>query len=68
MHSFEELAQYCTEYILGALEETQHKVEAALQTSGATSLVEALQMIQLRKAISVVGVFSIFDAMLQDRL
>ena len=68
MHSFEELAQYCTEYILGALEETQHKVEAALQTSGATSLVEALQMIQLQKAISVVGVFSIFDAMLQDRL
>lgn len=68
MHSFEDLAQHCTEYMLGTLAETEHKVLQELETSGETSLVRALQMIQLQKAISVVGVFSMFDALLQDRL
>lgn len=68
MHSFNELAQYCTEYMLGTLEETQKKILLELETSGATSLVKALQVVQLQKVISAVGVFSMFDAMLQDRL
>jgi hypothetical protein len=68
MHSFEDLVQYCTEYSLGNLAETERAVLKALETSGATSLVKALQMIQLQKAVSVVGVFSMFDALLQDRL
>ena len=68
MHSFEDLTFHCTEYMLGTLSESEHKVLQALETSGATSLVKALKMIQLQKAISVVGVFSMFDALLQDRL
>lgn len=68
MHSFDELAHYCTEYMLGSLQQSQQSVEAELQTSGATRLVRALQMIQLQKAISAIGVFSMFDAMLQDEL
>jgi hypothetical protein len=68
MHSFEDLTYHCTEYMLGTLSESEHKVLQALETSGATSLVKALKMIQLQKAISVVGVFSMFDALLQDRL
>ncbi len=66
MHSFEELAQYCTDYMLGTLGETKQQVFDELQNSGATRLVKALQMIQLQKAISAVGVFSIFEAMLQQ--
>lgn len=68
MHSFDELAHYCTEYMLGSLQETQRDIEAELQVSGATRLVKALQMVQLQKAISAIGVFSMFDAMLQGRL
>jgi len=40
----------------------------ALQTSGATSLVKTLQMIRLQKTILAVGIFSLFEAILQDRL
>src|SRR5262245_2881015 len=68
MHSFDELAHYCTEYMLSSLEDTLGSVEAELQTSGETRLVKALQMIQLQKAISAIGVLSMFDAMLQDKL
>ena len=37
-----------------------------LQTSAATPLVSALQMIRLQKVVSAVGMFSIFEAMVQD--
>ena len=40
----------------------------ALQTSGATTLVKTLQMVQLQKVVTAVGMFSIFDALLQGRL
>jgi hypothetical protein len=40
----------------------------ALQSSAATHLVKTLQMIQLQKAIMAVGIFSIFESMLQDGL
>lgn len=66
MHSFDELIQRCTAFSLQALEKAQGEVLDALQTSSATPLVKTLQMIQLQKAISAVGMFSMFDAMLQD--
>jgi hypothetical protein len=68
MHSFDELIQHCTEFSLEALGEAQQKVVEALQTSSATSLVKALQMVQLQRVISAVGMFSMFDAILQDGL
>ena len=68
MHSFPELADRCTIFTLGALKEVENSTIDALQTSGATSLVKTLQMIRLEKTILAVGIFSIFDAILQDRL
>ena len=68
MHSFAQLIDSCTAFTLNALARTNEKVIDELQTSAATTLVKALQMIQLQKAISAVGMFSIFEAMLQDGL
>ena len=68
MHRFEELTEHCTGFTLDALNATHEKLLEALETSGATPLVKGLQMVQLQKAIFAIGMFSIFDAMLQDRL
>ena len=68
MHSFTELVDRCTAFTLGALHEANDKTIEALQTSGATTLVKTLQMIQLQKALLAVGMFSIFEANLQDGL
>jgi len=68
MHSFSELADRCTSFTLSALREANDKTIDALQTSGATSLVKTLQMIQLQKAVFAVGMFSIFEADLQTSL
>ncbi|MFA5215004.1 hypothetical protein [Sulfuricurvum sp.] len=68
MHSFTKLLDECTTFTLETLRETNEQTIEALQTSGATSLVKTLQMIQLQKAILAVGMFSIFEANLQDGL
>jgi hypothetical protein len=53
---------------LTTLSEVYERTTTALQTSGATRLVKTLQMIQLQKAIMTIGMFSMFEAMLQDEL
>ena len=68
MHAFSELIHRSTAFSLNALEVAQGSVIDELQTSAATSLVKALQMIRLQKAISAVGMFSMFDAILQAQL
>lgn len=68
MHSFDELAYRCATFTLESLREANERTIEALQTSAATSLVKTLQMIQLQKVILAVGMFSIFEANLQDRL
>ena len=68
MHTFTELVDRCTAFTLEALREANEKTIDALQTSAATTLVKALQMIQLQKAILAVGMFSLFEAILQDGL
>jgi hypothetical protein len=68
MHEFNELVQRSTAFSLNALDEAQQRTVDALQTSAATTLVKTLQMVQLQKAISAVGMFSMFDAILQDQL
>ena len=68
MHNFSELIDRCTIFTLGTLKEVEEKTIDALQTSGATSLVKTLQMIRLQKTILAVGIFSLFEAILQDRL
>lgn len=68
MHSFIELAEWSTDFALDALNEAQARTIEALQTRADTPLIKTLQMIQLQKAIIAIGVFSIFEAMLQDAL
>ena len=68
MHEFNELVHRSTAFSLSALDEAQQRAVDALQTSAATTLVKTLQMVQLQKAISAVGMFSMFDAILQDQL
>lgn len=68
MHEFHELVQRSTAFSLNALDEAQQRTIDALQTSAATTLVKTLQMVQLQKAISAVGMFSMFDAILQNQL
>jgi hypothetical protein len=68
MHSFGELVDHCTAFTLNALRQANEKAIEALQTSSATPLVKALQMVELQKAILAVGMFLPFEAMLQDAL
>jgi hypothetical protein len=68
MHGFAELVDRCTAFTLEALRQANERALDGLQTSAATPLVKALQMVQLQKAISAVGMFSVFEAMLQDGL
>lgn len=68
MHSFTEIVDRCTVFTLEALREANERTIEALQTSGATSLVKTLQMIQMQKAVFAVGMFSLFEATLQDVL
>lgn len=68
MHSLTELIGRSTAFTLESLREAQEKTIEASETSGATALVKTLQMIQLQKAILAVGMFSVFEAHLQDGL
>jgi hypothetical protein len=68
MHEFDGLADRCAAFTLSALRAANEKAIEMLQTGGATTLVKTLQMIQLQKAILAVGMFSIFEAELQNRL
>jgi hypothetical protein len=68
MHTFTELVDHCASFTLDALNQAEEKSIADLQNSASTSLVKSLQMVQLQKAISAVGMFSMFESMLQDGL
>jgi hypothetical protein len=68
MHTFTDLVDRCTAFTLAALGEVNKRTIGALQTNGVTSLVKTLQMVQLQNAILAVGMFSLFEAILQDGL
>lgn len=68
MHGFTDLVDRCAAFTLENLRAANDITIEKLQTSGATSLVKILQMIQLQKAILAVGMFSIFEAHLQENL
>ena len=68
MYSFSELVYRCSVFTLTTLKEVEDKTIEELQTSAATPLVKTLQMVCLDKVIFAVGIFSVFEALLQDRL
>lgn len=68
MHSFVDLMNRSTNFALSTLKEAEDEVLQALQTSGATRHVKNLQMIQLHRAVVAIGIFSLFESVVQDRL
>jgi len=68
MHTFTELIDRCTAFTLKVLREANERTIEELETSAATTLVKTLQMIQLQKAVFAVGMFSMFEADLQESL
>lgn len=68
MHNFEELIVRSTQFTLQSIETVHAKVLKELNKSGSTAAVKNLQMIQLHKVIVATGMFSIFEANLQERL
>src|SRR5690606_32261150 len=68
MHSFSELILRSSSFLENTLEEIENKTLKALETSGATIHIKNLQMINLQKAFFFIGVFSYYEALLQERL
>lgn len=68
MHSFSDLIERSTSFTLYAIEQAQQSVLKEFETSGGTVHLKNLQMFQLQKAIYAVGMFSIFEAHLQQYL
>ena len=68
MHYYKDLVLSGTAYTLNALDEAQLNVVKKIQVSGAISEVKNLQMIELQKAILAIGMFSLFESMLQQEL
>lgn len=68
MYRFTELISQCVAFTLSSLDEVNAKTVGSLQQSGASILMKTLQMIELQKSILVVGMFSLFEAILQDEL
>ncbi len=68
MYHFCELVYRSTAFSLVALAELRIKVLKELETKASNSLVRTLQMIQLQKAVIAIGLFSLFESILQDSL
>lgn len=68
MHEFAELIYRCTSFSLTSLKKINNEIIDELESSADTSLIKNLQMIKLHKSVLAVGMFSIFEAQLQERL
>ena len=68
MHEFTDLIYRCTSVSLDSLNKQNEEIIKELETTSSTSLIKYLQMISLHKTVLAVGMFSIFEAHLQDNL
>ncbi|MGB8663622.1 MAG: hypothetical protein WCD24_02515 [Serratia inhibens] len=68
MHQFNELAYRCTCFSLRVINEAYEKTVKELSETGSTPPVKNLQALNLQKMIHAVGLFSIFEAYLQQEL
>ena len=66
MYEYSDLAYRCSVFTLNSLKEVEEKTIEALQTSKATSLVKTLQIARLERIILAVGMFSVFESLIQD--
>jgi hypothetical protein len=63
-----ELLTACVGFTLQHTHEAEQQTFKELKTSGATRLVNALRVFRLQRAILAVGMFSMFEALLQSKL
>jgi hypothetical protein len=63
-----ELLTACADFTLQHTHEAEQQTFKELETSGATRLVNALRIFRLQRAILSVGMFSMFEALLQSKL
>jgi hypothetical protein len=63
-----ELLTTCVDFTLQHTHEAEQQTSKELETSGATQLVNALRIFRLQRAILAVGMFSMFEALLQSKL
>lgn len=68
MHEFDNLIYRSTFFTLNALNELDKEAKKQFPTGSSKINVENLQMIQLRKSILAIGMFSLFESILQNRL
>lgn len=68
MHNFDDLIYRSTAFTLSALEELEGKVIDSSEQSALLPSVKNLQMIQLQKTIFAIGMFSLFESILQEGL
>jgi hypothetical protein len=68
MHNFDDLVYRGTSFTLNTLNEARSKIIDELQTSSSTILIKNLQMIQSQKTIIAIGMFSLFESILQNGL
>ena len=68
MHNFDDLVYRSTAFTLSALDEVNSKAIKSFGTGASTTNVKSLQMIQLQKAILAIGMFSLFESILQEGL
>lgn len=58
----------CADFTLEHTAKIESDIIARLQNDGATRHVEALRIFQLQRAVLAVGMFSLFESLLQDTL
>jgi hypothetical protein len=63
-----QLFSACATFTLQHTHEAEQQTLKELETSGATRLVNALRVLRLQRAILAVGMFSMFEALLQSKL
>jgi hypothetical protein len=61
-----QLLRRCADFTLSHLRQAEERVIEELQTSAATSLVMALRVFRLQRAVLAIGMFSLFESLLQD--
>jgi hypothetical protein len=60
-----QLLTRCADFSLDHIHSVEEKVKKALETSGATRLVMALRICRLQRAVTAVGMFSLFESLLK---
>ncbi len=60
-----QLLSRCADFTLSRTREAEDAVIAELETRAATSLVMALRVFRLQRAVLAVGMFSLFESLLQ---